>query len=180
MTFQGFESKVAFVEIHRPPSTQDANKGIKKMMNTNNKNTLVWDKAANTLRMDTYGEDDAAQKEFFKTCLNQLIDCLMTSTNEADSGNQILKALANYDDVKGDVRFVDLLRKAEGNCVIHTNCYEARTLSEILNGGRENGYEINGFMIAGERMVITLLNTGNTYGNLGKRTVRAFCELMAA
>ena len=31
MVFQGFESKVAFVEIHRPLSTQDTNKGIKKM-----------------------------------------------------------------------------------------------------------------------------------------------------
>ena len=31
MVFQGFESKVAFVEIHRPLSTQDANKGNKTM-----------------------------------------------------------------------------------------------------------------------------------------------------
>ena len=147
-------------------------------MNTNNKNTIVWDKASNTMRMDTYGENDEAQKQFFEVSLHALMDCLMES-KDASSGNEIVKALANYDDVKGDVRHVDFIVKMDDNQIGRANCFDAFNLAGNLNWFRSRGFGVNGFIVSNGHAVITLIKT-NTSGSLGARVIRAFCELMAA
>lgn len=147
-------------------------------MNANNeKNTLVWDKAANTLRMDTYN-DESAQFVFFKTCLNSLLDCLKES-KEAASGNQIMSALANYDDVKGNVRLIDFIVKMDDTHIGQAVCSDAFNLAGNLNWFRSRGFGINGFLISDGHAVITLLKDSKS-SSLGARVIKGFCELMAA